>query len=107
MADFGLGRAASIPLRKYTSQIVTLWYRPPELLLGCEFYDSSVDIWSLACILVEINTLIPLFMGDSEIDQLVQIYRILGVPSEDTWRGVESLPKFNKEVNELFFKIIF
>jgi serine/threonine protein kinase len=102
LADFGLGRAASIPLRKYTSQIVTLWYRPPELLLGCEFYDSSVDIWSLACILTEINTLMPLFMGDSDIDQIVKIYRILGVPSEEIWKGVESFPRFNKEMIKNF-----
>lgn len=97
LADFGLGRAASIPLRQYTSQIVTLWYRPPELLLGSEYYDSSVDIWSLACILVEMHTLLPLFMGDSEIDQLVKIYRILGAPSESDWKGVESLPRYSKD----------
>lgn len=97
LADFGLGRAASIPLRHYTSEIVTLWYRPPELLLGCKYYDSSVDVWSLACILVEMHTMMPLFMGDSEIDQLVKIYRILGAPSEDDWKGVESLPGYCKD----------
>ena len=97
LADFGLGRAASIPLRHYTSQIITLWYRPPELLLGSEYYDSSVDVWSLACILAEIHTLMPLFMGDSEIDQLVKIYRILGAPSENEWKGVEALPRYSKD----------
>ncbi|XP_077301533.1 uncharacterized protein LOC143922187 [Arctopsyche grandis] len=97
LADFGLGRAASIPLRQYTAEIVTLWYRPPELLLGCKYYDSSVDVWSLACILVEIYTMMPLFMGDSEIDQLMKIYRILGIPTEKDWKGVETLPKYNKD----------
>lgn len=96
LADFGLGRAASIPLRNYTSQIITLWYRPPELLLGHEYYDSSVDVWSLACIFTEIHTLMPLFMGDSEIDQIHKIFNILGTPSSDDWRGVEDLPNFIK-----------
>lgn len=97
LADFGLGRAASIPLRSYTSQIITLWYRPPELLLGSEYYDASVDVWSLACILVEIHTLIPLFMGDSEVDQLYKIFTVLGTPTNEQWKGVESLPNYNKE----------
>lgn len=97
LADFGLGRAASIPLRNYTSQIITLWYRPPELLLGCEYYDASVDVWSLACIMVEIHTLIPLFMGDSEIDQLYKIFKTLGTPTDEQWKGVEALPNYNKE----------
>ncbi len=96
LADFGLGRAASIPLRNYTSQIITLWYRPPELLLGHEYYDASVDVWSLACIFVELHTLMPLFMGDSEIDQLHKIFSILGTPDSDDWKGVELLPNFNK-----------
>lgn len=96
LADFGLGRATSIPLRNYTSQIITLWYRPPELLLGSEYYDASVDVWSLACIMVEIHTLIPLFMGDSEIDQLYKIFKILGTPTDEQWKGVESLPNYNR-----------
>lgn len=101
LGDFGLGRAASIPLRHYTSQIVTLWYRPPELLLGYEYYDSSVDVWSLACIMAEMHTLMPLFMGDSEIDQLYKIYSILGVPTSEQWMGVESLPNYNKELGKI------
>lgn len=98
LGDFGLGRAASIPLRHYTSQIVTLWYRPPELLLGYEYYDTSVDVWSLACIIAEMKTLVPIFMGDSEIDQLYQIYRILGVPTNSVWEGVEQLPNYGREM---------
>lgn len=97
LADFGLGRAASIPLRNYTSQIITLWYRPPELLLGSEYYDASVDVWSLACIMMEIHTLIPLFMGDSEIDQLYKIFKVLGTPTNEQWKDVESLPNYSKE----------
>lgn len=101
LGDFGLGRAVSVPLRHYTSQIVTLWYRPPELLLGCKYYDSSVDIWSLACIIVEMNTMVPLFMGDSEVDQLYKIYHVLGIPTEDQWKGVESMPNYSKDVGNI------
>lgn len=96
LADFGLGRAASIPLRNYTAQIITLWYRPPELLLGHQYYDASVDVWSLACIMFEIEALIPLFMGDSEIDQLYKIFSILGIPTNNEWDGVEALPNYSK-----------
>ena len=97
LADFGLGRAASVPLRNYTSEIVTLWYRAPELLLGSKYYDASVDIWSLACILAEIHTLSPLFLGDSEIDQLFKIFTIMGTPTNEVWKDVECLPNYKKE----------
>lgn len=97
LADFGLGRAANLPLRSYTSEIITLWYRPPELLLGVKYYDASVDIWSLGCILAEMYLLAPLFAGDSEIDQLYKIFMILGTPTNEIWDGVESLPKYNVE----------
>jgi serine/threonine protein kinase len=60
-------------------QVVTLWYRAPEILLGSQFYSTSVDVWSLGCILVEMVTRKPLFPGDSEIDQLFRIFRTLGM----------------------------
>jgi len=97
IADFGLGRAANIPLRKYTTEIVTLWYRAPELLLGCEYYDASVDIWALGCILIELHTLVPAFYGDSEIDQLYRIFAVLGTPNNRVWEGVEEFPLYKKE----------
>lgn len=95
LADFGLSRLAGIPLRVYTTEIVTLWYRAPELLLGSKYYDASLDVWSLACILVELITFTPLFMGDSEIDQLHKIFRVLGLPKNSDWDGVENLPSYN------------
>ncbi|KAK6090740.1 hypothetical protein P3W45_000463 [Vairimorpha bombi] len=94
LADFGLGRLASIPLRTYTSEVVTLWYRPPELLLGTKYYDASVDVWSAACIISEMVLLRPIFSGDSEIDQLFKIFNILGTPTNTEWRGVEGLPNY-------------
>lgn len=95
LADFGLARGASSPLRCYTQEIVTLWYRPPELLLGAKYYDSSVDIWSIACIMYELYTNRPLFMGESEIDQIHKIYNTLGVPKNSDWKDVENLKNYN------------
>lgn len=75
VADFGLARAFGIPLRVYTHEVVTLWYRAPEVLLGSPRYSTPIDIWSIACIFVEMANKKPLFHGDSEIDQLFRIFR--------------------------------
>lgn len=75
VADFGLGRSFGIPVRVYTHEIVTLWYRAPEVLLGSQRYSCPVDVWSLGCIFAEMATRKPLFQGDSEIDQLFRIFR--------------------------------
>ena len=66
LADFGLARAFGIPIRPYTKEVVTLWYRSPELLLGAPEYATPVDMWSVGCIFVEMVTKRPLFDGDSE-----------------------------------------
>ncbi|CAO2646147.1 Cyclin-dependent kinase 3 [Lemmus lemmus] len=94
LADFGLARAFGVPMRTYTHEVVTLWYRAPEILLGSKFYSTAVDLWSIGCIFAEMVTGKPLFPGDSEIDQLFQIFRILGTPSEATWPGVSQLPDY-------------
>lgn len=75
LADFGLGRAFGIPVRAYTHEVVTLWYRAPEVLLGSQRYSCPVDVWSIACIFAEMVNKRPLFHGDSEIDQLFRIFR--------------------------------
>merc|ERR1719228_2232390 len=75
LADFGLARAFGVPVRTYTHEVVTLWYRAPEVLLGSKFYSTSVDTWSLGCIFAEMLTRRPLFPGDSEIDELFRTYR--------------------------------
>lgn len=80
IADFGLARTFSIPVRPYTPEVVTLWYRAPELLLGASEYANEIDIWSIGCIFAEMVTKKPLFAGDSECDQLYRIFRILGTP---------------------------
>ncbi|NXN25889.1 CDK3 kinase, partial [Nycticryphes semicollaris] len=97
LADFGLARAFGVPLRTYTHEVVTLWYRAPEILLGCKYYSTAVDIWSVGCIFAEMVTRKPLFPGDSEIDQLFQIFRTLGTPTEVTWPGVTQLPDYKRD----------
>ncbi|RZC12150.1 Cell division control protein 2-like isoform A [Glycine soja] len=94
LADFGLARAFGIPVRTFTHEVVTLWYRAPEILLGSRQYSTPVDIWSVGCIFAEMVNQRPLFPGDSEIDELFKIFRIMGTPNEDTWPGVTSLPDF-------------
>lgn len=82
LADFGLARAVTIPSRCYTHEVVTMWYRPPEVLMGTKFYTTGIDIWSLGCIFAEMITGDALFRGESEIDQLFKIFQILGTPNE-------------------------
>lgn len=94
LADFGLARAFNIPLRAYTHEVVTLWYRAPEILLGTKLYTTGVDIWAIGCIFAEMMMLAPLFSGDSEIDQLYKIFRVLGTPDNTVWPGIVHLPDF-------------
>eukprot|EP00996_Jenningsia_fusiforme_P001291 NODE_2182_length_1270_cov_106.416052_g1985_i0.p1 GENE.NODE_2182_length_1270_cov_106.416052_g1985_i0~~NODE_2182_length_1270_cov_106.416052_g1985_i0.p1 ORF type:complete len:311 (+),score=59.79 NODE_2182_length_1270_cov_106.416052_g1985_i0:93-1025(+) len=95
LADFGLARAVHLPLHTYTHEVVTLWYRPPEILLGTKRYSPGVDMWGVACIFAEMATNRPLFAGDSELDQLYKIFQLLGTPDETTWPGVTRLMDFS------------
>lgn len=94
IADFGLARAFIVPIREYTHEVVTLWYRAPEILLGQRQYSPAVDIWSIGAIFVEMINKRPLWPGDSEIDELFRIFRTLGTPTEQMWPGVTSLPDY-------------
>ena len=94
IADFGLARAFCIPLRSYTHEVVTLWYRAPEVLLGQRKYGLGVDMWSVGTIFAELVNFYPLWPGDSEIDELFRIFRSLGTPNETLWPGVGQLPDF-------------
>ena len=100
VADFALTRMIGyVNLRReLTTEVITLWYRCPEILLGKRMYDSAVDVWSIGCIYAEMLEGKPLFHGSSEIDQLFQIFRLLGVPSENTWKEVNSLPNFESSL---------
>ncbi|CAH0485034.1 unnamed protein product [Peronospora farinosa] len=97
ISDFALVRATGIPRRTYTMEVVTLWYRPPEILMGVRGYSSAVDIWSIGCIFAEMAQGKPLFTGISEIDQLFQIFSKLSTPTSETWPGFSSLPNYHFE----------
>lgn len=94
IADFGLARAFTIPVPKYTHEVVTVWYRAPEILLGSALYSVPVDLWSVGCIIAEMATGTPLFAGDSEIDTVFKVFQRLGTPTEAIWPGLSELPDF-------------
>ncbi|TVU05165.1 hypothetical protein EJB05_48318 [Eragrostis curvula] len=79
----------------HTVKILTLWYRAPEVLLGATHYSTPVDMWSVGCIFAELITNTALFPGDSEVQQLLHIFKLLGTPNEQIWPGVSSLPNWH------------
>ncbi|CAF2041443.1 unnamed protein product [Brassica napus] len=93
IADFGLATFFDpenrIPL---TSRVVTLWYRPPELLLGACHYGVGVDLWSTGCILGELYSGKPILPGKTEVEQLHKIFKLCGSPTEDYWRKLKLPP---------------
>ncbi|CAA0834026.1 Protein kinase superfamily protein [Striga hermonthica] len=123
ICDFGLACRAhgpsgdSVP---HTQQVVTLWYRAPELLLGARSYSTAIDMWSAGCIMAELLLGKPLFDGNTEIDQLAKIYGVLGTPDDRIWPGFSELPgigpnkvrfligqRQNKSLKQLFPKMSF
>ena len=138
LADFGLARAFGIPVRSYTheartllravlhvfvlivvfvnSQVVTLWYRAPDVLMGSRKYSTPIDLWSAGCIFAEMITGRPMFAGNSPNDQLIRIFkcvlvrrclrthhscrvvvRVLGTPSEVVFPGISELPGYKSD----------
>uniref|UniRef100_A0A1A7X6Z9 Cyclin-dependent kinase 12 n=1 Tax=Iconisemion striatum TaxID=60296 RepID=A0A1A7X6Z9_9TELE len=96
LADFGLARLYnSEESRPYTNKVITLWYRPPELLLGEERYSPAIDVWSCGCILGELFTKKPIFQANQELLQLELISRLCGSPCPAAWPDVIKLPLFN------------
>ena len=91
IADFGLSRTLHQPLRTYTTEIMTLYYKPPELLFGDKHYASkfyklildNVDIWSAGCILGELLRGKHIFSGECELDLVFDIFRKLGMPNDE------------------------
>ncbi|KAJ0900718.1 putative protein-serine/threonine kinase CMGC-CDK-Pl family [Helianthus annuus] len=96
IADLGLARAFTLPIKKYTHEILTLWYRAPEVLLGSTHYSTAVDMWSVGCIFAELVTNTAIFAGDSELQQLLHIFRLLGTPNEEIWPGVSKLKDWHE-----------
>ncbi|KAI1739843.1 PHO system negative regulator [Xylaria scruposa] len=96
LGDFGLARAFGIPVNTFSNEVVTLWYRAPDVLLGSRTYNTSIDIWSAGCIMAEMYTGRPLFPGTTNEDQIIRIFRIMGTPTERTWPGITTFPEYKQ-----------
>jgi len=97
LADFGLARSFGIPVRNKSHEVVTLWYRAPDVLMGSSKYSSTIDIWSAGCIFAEMASGHPLFPGRNNADQLQQIFKVLGTPTEAEWKTVKELPEYKED----------
>lgn len=98
IADFGLARNMKV-LRAgespdYTNRVITIWYRPPELLMGSTDYGREVDVWGVGCLLIELYIKTAIFQGTEEMLQLYKIYEVLGTPTNESWPDIENLPWF-------------
>ncbi|XP_065349240.1 cyclin-dependent kinase 17-like isoform X2 [Cloeon dipterum] len=107
LADFGLARAKSVPTKTYSNEVVTLWYRPPDVLLGTTEYSTPIDMWGVGCIFYEMACGRPLFPGATVEEELELIFRCLGVPTESSWSGLSQYlethgpPKMSKNQEPL------
>ncbi|XP_065161473.1 cyclin-dependent kinase 7 [Atheta coriaria] len=91
IGDFGLAKAFGSPNRINTHQVVTRWYRSPELLFGAQQYSTGIDMWAVGCILAELLLRVPFLPGDSDLDQLTRIFQVFGNPTEENWPGIKEL----------------
>ncbi|MCJ1350770.1 MAG: TFIIH complex serine/threonine-protein kinase subunit kin28 [Icmadophila ericetorum] len=96
LADFGLARSFSDPYRAMTHNVITRWYRPPELLYGARFYSGAVDMWSVGLVFAELIIRTPFVAGMSDTNQLELICQAIGTPTEENWPGVSKLPDYVK-----------
>ncbi|KAJ8928120.1 hypothetical protein NQ314_019346 [Rhamnusium bicolor] len=94
IGDFGLAKLYGSPNRVNTHQVVTRWYRAPELLFGAKQYSTCIDMWAVGCILAELLLRVPLFPGESDLDQLTKIFSVFGNPTPENWPGVKTLSDY-------------
>ncbi|KAI9295079.1 CMGC/CDK/CDK7 protein kinase [Neoconidiobolus thromboides FSU 785] len=108
LADFGLAREFGEPY-PMTSQVVTSWYRAPELYYGATSYGTGIDMWSVGCIFAELMLRTPFLPGESELQQLDTIYSALGTPTDEDWPGRTQLKHYLKHepIQKTPFKMIF
>ncbi|NWT25734.1 CDK18 kinase, partial [Cardinalis cardinalis] len=93
LADFGLARAKSVPTKTYSNEVVTLWYRPPDVLLGSTEYSTPIDMWGVGCIHYEMVTGRPMFPGSTVKEELHLIFRLLDVEKcPDVWCKCAGVP---------------
>ncbi|XP_043914283.1 cyclin-dependent kinase 9 isoform X1 [Protopterus annectens] len=100
LADFGLARAFSLAKNcqpnHYTNRVVTLWYRPPELLLGERDYGPPIDLWGAGCIMAEMWTRSPIMQGNTEQHQLTLISQLCGSITPEVWPNVDKYELYQK-----------
>ena len=96
LADFGLARSFSDPYRPMSPQVITRWYRPPELLFGAKFYSGAVDVWSMGTVFAELILRAPFIAGTTDVHQLELICNTIGTPTEENWPGVSKLEGYLK-----------
>ena len=96
LADFGLARSFSDPYRPMTPQVITRWYRPPELLYGARFYSGAVDVWSMGIVFAELILRFPFVAGTTDMNQVELICKAIGTPTEENWPGVTKLDSYVK-----------
>jgi cyclin-dependent kinase 7 len=94
LADFGLARSFSDPYKPMTYNVITRWYRPPELLFGARHYSGAVDIWAVGLVFAELILRAPYIPGDTEVQQISLICQAIGTPTEDNWPGVSALDSY-------------
>ncbi|CAN8185219.1 unnamed protein product [Coccothraustes coccothraustes] len=117
LADFGLARAFGIPVRCYSAEVVTLWYRPPDVLFGAKLYSTSIDMWSAGCIFAALQNRDPWGVGSSENEDPLEweplsagqggrcwcsvspwwpltVPTLLGTPTEEQWPAMAKLPDY-------------
>ena len=97
ITDFGLARGYGLPIKNFRNDVVSLWYRAPDIILGNENYERSVDMWSIGCIFAEMVTGNIFFKGFSENDQLRKIFELLGTPNEKWYKFYTEYPGWEKQ----------
>lgn len=94
LADFGLTRSMGHQMQAMTSQVVTRWYRAPELLFGTRYYTAAVDVWAAGCIFAEMMLRTPFLVADTDMSQITTIFRALGTPTDAQWPSLKHLPDY-------------
>ena len=103
ITDFGLARGYGLPIKNFRNDVVSLWYRAPDILLGNENYERSVDMWSIGCIFAEMVLGTILFKGFSEKEQVRKIFEILGTPTEKTYPMYMGYSEWKKDTWEVYY----
>lgn len=98
LADFGLSRVIGIPVAGFSTEVVTLWYRAPDVLLGSSTYSTKIDMWSIGCIMAELYLLSPIFPGKNVQDQICLIFKFLGTPNGSDWLQTYQSQEFFRNI---------